>query len=228
MNDEKFKSVLISLLKDDKDVQETIYQLINSENKRLSDDKSELQKQIDLNEKELNNLRNENIRLNYDKSEQQKQISLKEKELTDLRDDNNKLNKRYRCLDEMYEKFCSLDDEMIRSFQLIINTSSATSFLISGTDFEALNLYFKKVCMEYKKYNDEQMRILNDVFDYLFDEFNKLNVEYSRNDTIVDDEFDGCIHARTADSLPVGKITKVIMRGFSNEHTLVKSFVEVK
>lgn len=136
---------------------------------------------------------------------------------------------KYNQLETIYRKYCSLSAVVLKAYDFIINRQSSIAFVLSGSNADNIKLFYEKICMEWKKYDDDILNTLNEVFDYLFEMFQVNHPNYSRIKTVVGDEFRLELHTRTADSLPVGKITQVIISGYTNDSGTKKnkSFVKI-
>ncbi len=156
-------------------------------------------------------------------------------EIQALETENRKLSlqlsecENYLKLDTVYKSFCSLESDALKSFKSIVNISTPLSFVLSVADIDNLRLFFEKLCMEWEKYNGETLEILNEVFDFGFEQYCTIHSGYCRINTVAGEDFDLNKHTRTADSLPVGKVTKVIIKGFTNKSGTkkLKSYVEI-
>lgn len=141
----------------------------------------------------------------------------------------DRYQKTYGALEAAFSQFHRLDSNIRNSFQSILNASSPITFLLSGSDLENIRLYFEKVCMEWEKYSDDTLQILNDVFDYLFEQFRINHPEYHRIETFESETFNLEKHDRTSSSPPVGKIKRIIISGYTNQtgSKKMKSYVEI-
>lgn len=137
---------------------------------------------------------------------------------------------KYLDLEMIFRKYKNLDDDIRRVYRTIINDSCVNGFLLSGAEFENIELFFQKVCMEYRKYNENTLGVLNEVFDYLFEQFRINHSDYKRISTEVGENFDLDSHTRTSDSSPVGRVKRVIIKGYKNTSGTkkAKSFVEIR
>ena len=135
----------------------------------------------------------------------------------------------YSQLETAYKTFDSLSVEITKSFQLIVKKSSPIAFLVSGANLENIRLFFEKICIECEKYDEETLTVLNEVFDYLFDQHRLNDSSYIRLPVQVGDDFDLDRHTRTSGSPPTGKVKRVIIAGFMKEGSTkkTKSYVEI-
>lgn len=234
----KIKIIVLQLL-DDLEIQEKIRSIFREEPHTSNIDTAELQ-----------HLQEELKRANEKISDLQKEVETartkqiaSDEEIANLRETNttlqNKCNEakteidRYRetygALEDAFSQFHRLDSDVQTSFQSILNASSPITFLLSGSDLENIRLYFEKVCMEWEKYSDDTLQILNDVFDYLFEQFRINHPEYHRIETFESETFNLEKHDRTSSSPPVGKIKRIIISGYTNQtgSKKMKSYVEI-
>ena len=200
-------------------------QHLQEELKRANEKISDLQKEVETartnqiaSDKEIDRLHNElaantTLQTEYDKAK---------KEI-------DRYQKTYGALEDAFSQFHRLDSDIQTSFQSILNASSPIAFLLSGSDLENIRLYFEKVCMEWEKYSDDTLQILNDVFDYLFEQFRINHPEYHRIETFEGETFNLEKHDRTSSSPPVGKIKRIIISGYTNQtgSKKMKSYVEI-
>lgn len=151
-----------------------------------------------------------------------------------LREEKDKLKKdltyykeNFSSLVDNYRLFNQLNDNISASFGSIVNNSSPMAFLLSGADYETIRLYFEKVSMEWKKYNNSTLTALNSIFDFFFEQFRLNNPEFRRIGAEEGQDFSLDMHTRTSDSKPVGKIRRVIIDGYENGNKKIKSLVEI-
>jgi len=244
------KAVLIELIEKDTDVQKAICSVKNSNNgsllyrsmnsgadkreiERLKSELSEVREDLSESEKDRKLLQNEISRLQKENKELNKELSEVEKDKERFEQNCDKLKtafKKYLDLEKAFGKYKSLDEDIRKSYRTIINDSSWEGFLLSGTELENIELFFQKVCMEYRKYNENTLGVLNEVFDYLFEQFTINHSDYQRISTEVGESFDLNSHTRTSDSSPVGRVKRVIINGYKNISGTkkVKSFVEIR
>lgn len=242
---DRVRKILLQLL-DDLEIQEKIRSIFGGEPHTSNIDTAELQhlqEELERAKKEISDLQQKV------KAAETKQIASDEK-ISNLRETNttlqNKCNEaqtnyneakteidRYRetygALEDAFSQFHRLDSDIQTSFQSILNASSPIAFLLSGSDLENIRLYFEKVCMEWEKYSDDTLKILNNVFDYLFEQFRINHPEYHRIETFEGETFNLEKHDRTSSSPPVGKIKRIIISGYTNQtgSKKMKSYVEI-
>lgn len=222
------KRYFLRLLKNDREVRQIILNIVKEEliadacqlknsDEYASEEKDELQPQAIDNK--LAALVDSQSNLEY----------IKKEELEKLRSSLQEFENKYYDLDKTYSSFLSLDNNIINMFDSIIDFSTPISFLVSGTDLSNLNLMYEKICMQWKLFDEETLDILRNAFDFLFENYSSVNPDYMRIETAVDDIFDHNIHERTANSPPVGKISQVILAGYTNKlgTKIIKSFVVV-
>jgi len=174
----------------------------------------------------LSELTEQNDRLSDELSKAKKDKDRFEQQCSKLQETFGK----YLEVEIIFSKYKKLDEDIRKSYRTIINDSSWEGFLISGAEFENIELFFQKVCMEYRKYNDNTLGTLNEVFDYLFEQFRINHKDYSRISTEIGQNFDLDSHTRTSDSSPVGRVKRVIIKGYKNTSGTkkAKSFVEIR
>lgn len=238
----KYKEILLYLIENDDDVKKVLFpkelknnqNIINSDNEKTGSKSEETIREF---ETVMSN-QAERIRILENQAEIDKNT------ITSLINDNELLKKRtsslevinsiykdnFQSLFDIYKKYIELGKEITLSFDAIVNTTSPMLFLLSISNSDNLKLFIERLHMEWKKYNESDLRILNQVFDFAFEQFRLINPEYHRIKTNVGEDLNIDKHIRTADSLPVGKITKVIIEGYTNETGTkkVKSYVEVE
>lgn len=241
----KIKIIFLQLL-DDLEIQEKIrsifgeephtsnidtaeLQHLQEELKRANEKISDLQKEVETartkqiaSDEKIANLRETNTTLQNKCNEAQTNYNKAKTEIDRYRE-------TYGALEDAFSQFHRLDSDVQTSFQSILNASSSITFLLSGSDLENIRLYFEKVCMEWEKYSDDTLQILNNVFDYLFEQFRINHPEYHRIETFEGETFNLEKHDRTSSSPPVGKIKRIIISGYTNQtgSKKMKSYVEI-
>lgn len=236
----KIKIIFLQLL-DDLEIQEKIRSIFGGE-PHTSTNTAELQHLQD--ELERANKTNSDLqqKLETARTEQidsDKEIDRLHKELDasttlqteydEAKTEIDRYQETYGALEAAFSQFHRLDSNIRNSFQSILNASSPITFLLSGSDLENIRLYFEKVCIEWEKYSDDTLKILNNVFDYLFEQFRINHPEYHRIETFEGETFNLEKHDRTSSSPPVGKIKRIIISGYTNQtgSKKMKSYVEI-
>lgn len=238
---DKEKNIFLQLL-DDLEIQEKIRSIFGEEPHTSNIDTAELQhlqEELERANEKISGLQQEVKTARTEQIDSDKEIDRLHKELdasTTLQTNYNKAKTeidRYRetygALEDAFSQFHRLDSDIRNSFQSILNASSPITFLLSGSDLENIRLYFEKVCMEWEKYSDDTLKILNNVFDYLFEQFRINHPEYHRIETFKGETFNLEKHDRTSSSPPVGKIKRIIISGYTNQtgSKKMKSYVEI-
>ena len=238
---DRVRKILLQLL-DETGVQEKIRSIFREEPHTSNIDTAELQhlqEELEQAKKEISGLQQEVETARTEQIDSDKKIDRLHKELdasTTLQTEYNeakteidRYQKTYGALEAAFSQFHRLDSNIRNSFQSILNASSPITFLLSGSDLENIRLYFEKVCMEWEKYSDDTLQILNDVFDYLFEQFRINHPEYHRIETFDSETFNLEKHDRTSSSPPVGKIKRIIISGYTNQtgSKKMKSYVEI-
>jgi len=184
----------------------------------------ELERQNTMLSIKIDSLNSEYSKVNNELDKQQSLCSTLKKQNSSLICENeiakNKLfnyKESYSELERIYKKFNSLDEKVLNSYCSILNNSTPLAFLVTGAESDNIYLFFEKVCMEWRRYDSKTLIMLNEVFDFLFEHFCINNPEYKRIVTQIGDEFDSETHSRTSDSLPVGRVKKVIISGYINQ-----------
>ena len=168
-------------------------------------------------------------KLQTDLEKQECEISALQKKYADAEAETHSYQTTYGALETAFSQFHNLSGDIQESFQTIVNGASPIAFLLSGSNRENIRLFFEKICMEWEKYDDNTLQVLNEIFDYLFEQFRINNPEYHRIETVREEEFRMEKHTRTAGSPPVGKVKRIIISGYTNEsgNKKVKSYVGI-
>lgn len=241
----KYKKILLHLIENDDDVREKLFELFKSLFKSNQNTINYGNENTDSKYKEII----KGLKTKIDNKDKQigtleKQVEIDNNKIASLTSDNEKLQNRvnfleknnsiyednFQSLYEIYKNYTELGNKIMSSFDAIVNTSSPISFLLSLSNSDNLKLFIEKLQMEWEKYDESDLNVLNQVFNFVFKQFRLINPEYHRIEANIGDEFNIDKHIRTANSLPVGKITKVIIDGYTNKTGTkkVKSYVEVE
>ena len=199
---------------------------MQKEYEKLTDERSILRKKIEMLQFALEDsrmLKEKNKRLETELSDLKANFS----HFFELQEEVSEYRQKYLPLKNAYQLYKSLPDEVQAKYASVVDASSPLAFLVSGSDIENINLYYENVCMEWEKYQDDVLEKLNQVFDFLFEQFRVNHSDYTRIQTNTGEAFNLESHIRTADSPPVGNISKIIIAGFGNGNKLKKSFVKL-
>lgn len=195
-------------------------------NQALEEEKEQLQKTM--NEKELMH-RNELQILAKEAAQEREQ--LKQKLLLVLDSEQKQqqkaeaaqqkvqyYEKNYRKLEEVYRIYCSLSAELHQELDRVLCADSAELFLAWGSQWDNLEALWDFLSYRVRELEEDERIALCDVFDYLFEVYQKVSLSYERLNASVGDEFDEDIHTRGANSAVGGTITKVLLQGYRGIH----------
>lgn len=219
----------VSQLEMDIGIRETELSNLRTEYQDLQNSFTKKEQQNDDLQASLSEAHGKIEKLQTDLEEQECEISALRKKYADAETETHSYQTTYGALETAFSQFHNLSGDIQESFQTIVNGASPIAFLLSGSNRENIRLFFEKVCMEWEKYSDNTLQVLNEIFDYLFEQFRINNPEYHRIETIREEEFRMEKHTRTAGSPPVGKVKRIIISGYTNEsgNKKVKSYVEI-
>ena len=135
--------------------------------------------------------------------------------------------KSYQGLDAIYRSYLGLDQGIQQELSRVLSTESAELFLVWGSQWNNLEALWDFMSYRFHLLDEESRVCLNEVFDYLFELYRKVNPTYQRLEVKIGDEFDEDIHIRSANSRVGGRISKVLLCGYRNVNTgkLKKSIV---
>lgn len=219
----------VSQLETDIKIRETKLSNLRTEYQNLQNSFTEKERQNRDLQASLSEAHRKIEKLQTDLEEQECEISALQKKYADAEAETHSYQTTYGALETAFSQFHNLSGDIQESFQTIVNGASPIAFLLSGSNRENIRLFFEKVCMEWEKYSDNTLQVLNEIFDYLFEQFRINNPEYHRIETVREEEFRMEKHTRTAGSPPVGKVKRIIISGYTNEsgNKKVKSYVEI-
>lgn len=132
-----------------------------------------------------------------------------------------------------YEQYSKLSESTKDGLSNVISCKSVSLFIATCTNADNLKKvweYTKEILGDNSKHED--VEILKLVFDYFFDLYNQSLVEpsYKRDKTDVGDDYDDEYHVRSRESATSGRISKVLLKGYSSINTgriICKSVVSV-
>ncbi len=129
----------------------------------------------------------------------------------------NHLLSKYLSLENAYEKYNNLDRETLLTFSKTIDDTNPVTFLISGATEESIRLIHENICSKWERYSEGTLSVINEIFDYLFEMFRINNTEYNRMTINYGDIYDPSIHLKTFNSLPAGKVTRILSAGYTGK-----------
>lgn len=155
------------------------------------------------------------------------------KELITVKNDYERLQKSFDKPIFCYEQYLKLSDSTKMGLSNVISSISVSLFIATCTNADNLKKiweYTKEILSDNSKQGD--VFILIEVFDYFFNLYNQSLVEpiYARDTTEIGDDYDDEYHARSRESATSGRISKVLLRGYSSINTgriICKSVVQV-
>ena len=198
---------------------------LSQENSQLQLENHALQKNIPALEQENDKLKEENIKLKGDNTKLSQENSQLEQKKTALEAELNSLKNQFSA----YYQYQKLPQKIQESYNQIIKSFSPMVFAVSGADKEHIKLFYEKICMEWINYTEEDLKILNQVFDYFFGMFQVNHPSYERIPVQTGEQFDSSLHRRTGNSEAFGTVKNIIIAGYhTKSHSdCMKSFVEI-
>ncbi len=132
----------------------------------------------------------------------------------------------------IYQKFCSVSETTMDSLINVLTKESVIGFLVKGVQWENINGLgeFIECNLDSGKISEEEMAILNEVYDKLFQLYCLTDESCHRLETTVGEVFDSDYQVRGSGSKDVsGAIEKVLFEGYrKGNHIIKKSIVWIK
>lgn len=210
MSSKKDVKELLSLLDDD-DVIKKIASIASKKPKRQSvpsENKASNDK-LELLKKEKNKLIKENEGL-------KEQIGI----YNDMSDALSKKMKKYvddySEAEKIYDTYCSLDSEILKSLSNIISTVSVLHFIISAGQWRNIEAFWKNISYRLDNTSAEEIERMTYIFEWLFNKYNEIYEEYSILEVKPGDLFDGDFHSKGSKSAVTGEITEILLKGYKN------------
>ncbi len=151
-----------------------------------------------------NGLEAKNMQLNYDLAEARKRaLAIEEK---------------YADIEKYYKMYCSLSDDIHNTLSRVLSCKSPTLFIAAGSQRDSIEGLWDTISYNREKYNEEELKILGEIFDFFFELYNNFNNIYERLDTRPGDLFDSRLHDRISGNVN-GSISYVFLRGYRNIKT---------
>lgn len=148
---------------------------------------------------------------------------------TILAEKNKVYKEKYDRLENVYESYKTLDADIRTGFSNILKEESPAGFIVSGTESDNLKMIWERISICLSKYSADEIAILNDVFNYLFELYTSVHGLYERVGAKVGDKFNDDLHVRSANSNVSGEIKEVLLDGYINVRNgkIVKSIVRM-
>ena len=203
---------------------------------KLQYEKECIQAKIKEYEYEIENYRNKPIKYLSRIKECKAELVRVEDELDNVNETNKNLLKevksyqlKYKNIEEVYNDYISIDEEIKNGFKNLIDTKNIIAFIISGTDSDNLRFIWERIGIYIEKYDKDTIGKLKRTFDLFFEIFNSVHHLYTRIDTSIGDKFDMEIHSKVKDSKVSGAVTEVLFEGYTNVKTgkIEKSIVRI-
>ncbi len=250
------KEEMLTLIKEDSEIGEAIINVVRRDGldsalddndgsaKGLKAEIEQLNKKLALSQKNLE------IKLNECKNAEKKlldaQSEIKKKKdyierLTKERDSKIKLcdqiqkelNEYIRCYGDalsLFKKFSNLSEAVRERISTLVSPESPIDLIVFSAVPQNIDLLFERIKLEWQNMKSDELDELCAVFDKMFEVMCRYHSGYARLTAVVGEEFLVSKHARTSDSSPQGKISRVIVNGYINTVTgkEVKPYVIVK
>ncbi len=157
--------------------------------------------------RQLNELRFNNEELSAERDSFQKKMKELEKLL--VFDEINKV----------YQKYCYLPEEILKSLDDLICRYSPVTFLLSGSANDNIPLLWGRIAKKVTEYSPEHIDILKEAFDLFFRYHSETYHTLERLHTEIGETYNVERHDRTPDSSPSGQIVQILLEGYQNTKT---------
>lgn len=122
-------------------------------------------------------------------------------------------------IDKVYQKYCSLPEEIQKSLDDLICRYSPVTFLLSGSANDNIPLLWGRIAKKVTEYSPEHIDILKEAFDLFFRCHSETYHTLERLHTEIGETYNVERHDRTPDSSPSGQIVQVLLEGYQNTKT---------
>ena len=216
------KSALLSLIQTDPDIRYALRAVLSggetSEAPAPDTDTAELESRCKRAESALD--------------EAQETIFAQEQRLSALRQQCGRLQEvlaPYARLETVYGKYLELPEDVRDVCGTFLNEFSPLSFAITGAEETTLLRLHEMIRTQGTQMDVQTLGTLNELFDFFFDLYLVGHPDFRRIVTHEGDKYDPDLHELTPDSLPEGRISKVMIAGFCDDLTgrQRKSFVRL-
>ena len=146
-----------------------------------------------------NGLEEENTQLKYD--------------LTKARKKASDIAEKYTDIEKYYEMYCNLSDDIHNTLSRVLSCKSPALFIASGSQRDSIEGLWDTI--SYRRYSEEELDILGEIFDFFFELYNDFHNMYERLDTRPGDLFDSKLHNRISGGVN-GTISYVFLKGYRN------------
>ena len=181
---------------------------------------------------ELARKENEIEKLKFDNSSLDSQKKDLLNELNSANEALKLLKKQFETPIKYFELYRGLSYSVKSGLANVINDKNVIEFIISCSSEENLSFIWEYIKDISNNIESRDFEVLNAIFDYFFDVFNKSFPEarYKRDDVEIGEDFDDDIYDRYSGSSTSGEITKVVLKGYQSMNTgkiIHKSLVKV-
>lgn len=233
-------SELEDAIKKEKNEKEQLLRSISDLENTINDLKNQLKSKDDI----IISLKNENSNLNEKYIDEQQKLEYEKNETAKinkiyqliygeakhLKENLAYYENTYKSLNSCYEIFKRLKSEIHSELANVIKTENSEIFLCSGVQWDNIEALWSFISYKLSEYDENEIKILTDTFNYFFERYNEIHRLYSLLDVNVNDEFDEDLHTRASNSCVTGKISKVLLKGYKNIRTnkiVQKSIVRI-
>ena len=236
-NEEDCLSLRLSI--EDSDDKNKEIEKLQSEVKEKSEEINRLNNTIDVYKKEKENYAKENTlykekMVEYEKECQKKQMNIEtlNSEVIELKKKVKILKEKeelYSKIDEAYNAYCGLEDEIKEMFSGFIFTDNLEVFTASVSSEQKLNRFYKKINDYVMRNQDKiienhgflkQQRLLAKIFDFYYECLIGIdkNTNYERINAQIGKEYDDELYTRIG--TPCGLIEDVLVQGYTVDDEL--------
>ncbi len=220
-------------LKEQYDSQCRANEKLRDDNEQLKSQKENAQKDF----KQLEKIAQQKVNeLNGDINALNSQLQKKDSEIQSLTEKNAYYEKNYSTLDKVFQNYNSLDDDIIRTFDRVLNdegarTSTAAELIARGITGDNVKTLWQVISHSMNNYeNSGKYGEVREIYNYILQLYCAATGEYEIIPVTVGDEYNDMEQTRTSDSNVSGNIKEIVLDGYrrKNGDVVVKSKVVVE
>ena len=206
------------------------FDALKIEKEKLETEKCELNKKISEAETTNSKLNEKYDGLEKEHNDLKKKHEDLETECNKVHEDNEGLNKilnKFADLENTISTFESLPEDVKSGLTGIINNSMPETIILSATSPSKIQNFYEKVQKDYiKSQNEEILKKLATIFDYMLDTMSKISPNYKKITVKAGDQLDDKIHFHI-ENKEMGEIEAVILNGLmKNEKVEIRALVK--
>lgn len=189
---------------------------------------SKYTQEIEKDKKEIDSLKKSIINITNEKQKSDEEIEKLNKNIDSLNKEIKDIKNQFRIPLELYKNYCGLPQDIKCSLENLLSDKSPLEFMVKCVQWDNIKGLedFIIANLDFRKISEENINVLNEIYDGMFFMYSIENKNCKRLNTKVGEEYDIDIHSIGIGSKCVsGKVERVLFDGYVKGNNIRKSII---